>query len=439
MKKIAIVGSPNVGKSTFFNKMIKKRISITEPEPGVTRDRIYFKAKWRDVTFELIDTGGLTFVNHGIEGNIHTQAEYAIEEADMVFFLLDGSLGITESDSRVGKILKKSGKEVVVLVNKSDKFLKSPETIYEFYKLGFNNVFAISAEHNRGFDDVMKFIYPKLKDKNIDDNRLNKEEIDKGKTENIKVAIVGRPNAGKSSLVNSLIGKDQNIVSNLAGTTRDTTSSLIEIEGNKIELLDTAGIRRKARVSENIEYYSVIRAVQAIRKADVVVILIDKEEGVTEQDQKIAGLASDAFKPIIIALNKIDLGKIEKDEIENIRDKLKFTNATVEKISALTKKGINNLLHKVIEVHQENHKRIPTGILNEVLKEIVLSHAPPSKRGKRIKINYATQVSVAPPRFLIFCNYPDLLHFSYVRRIEKYFRKAFGFEGVNMYVKIRKS
>ena len=427
MKKVAIIGRANVGKSTFFNRIAKKRLSITQSIPGVTRDRISADVKWRDLKFELIDTGGLTFSDEGIEGSIQFQAIVAIEEADLILFVVDGSAEILDDDERVASILRKSGKSVKLVVNKMDRLTKQPEAIYNFYKLGFDNIFPVSSEHGRGFEEMMKSLYSELKS----DEEEEVEEV-------LKIAIAGRPNAGKSSLVNAILGENRHIVSSVSGTTRDTTSSKFKYNNSNLEILDTAGIRKKARVNEDIEYYSVVRAIRAIRNSNLVVILIDAEEGVKEQDQKIAGLASDSFKPVIIGINKTDKKKLNKKEIDEIKEKLKFTHAPVVQLSALTKKGVLSLLDKIIEVNEENNKRISTSVLNSILREIVISHAPPTKRGKCVKINYVTQVSVAPPTFLVFCNYPELLHFSYLRRIENNFRKAFGFEGVNIRIRLKK-
>lgn len=427
MKKVAIIGRANVGKSTFFNRLAKKRLSITQSIPGVTRDRISTDIKWRDLRFELTDTGGLTFTDAGIEGSVQLQASIAIDEADIILFIVDGSAEILDDDEKVASILRKSGKSVKLVINKMDRLSKQPEVIYNFYKLGFDEIFTVSSEHGTGFDEMMKSLYNELKSEKEED------PIDV-----IKVAIAGRPNAGKSSLVNSILGEDRNIVSSTSGTTRDTTSSKFIYNEKNLEILDTAGIRKKARVDEDIEYYSVVRAIRAIRNSNLVIILIDAEEGVKEQDQKIAGIASDSFKPVVIGVNKIDKKKLNKKEIDEIKEKLKFTHAPVVQLSALTKKGVNDLLDKAVEVNEENNKRISTSVLNSILREIVVSHAPPTKKGKCVKLNYVTQVSVAPPTFLLFCNYPELLHFSYLRRIENNFRKAFGFEGVNIRIRIKK-
>jgi len=426
MKSVAIIGRSNVGKSTFFNRLVKKRISITQDISGVTRDRVSAEVKWRDLVFELIDTGGLTFKESGIEGSIHEQAEVAIEESDLILFVVDGSAEILGEDEKAASILRKSGKPVYLVINKMDRLTKEPELIYNFYKLGFDNIFQVSSEHGTGFDDMMKELYPVLKD-----GKKDREQT-------IKIAISGRPNAGKSSLVNAILGSNRTIVSSESGTTRDTISTKFTYNNSILELLDTAGIRKKARVNEDIEYYSVVRAIRAIRDSNIVVMVIDAQDGVREQDQKIAGLASDASKPIIICLNKIDLVSNSKELIDDIKEKLKFTHATVVKISALTGKGVKNLLEKIFVLHEENNKRISTGILNNVLREILIMHSPPTRKGKRVKIGYGTQVSVSPPTFIIFCNDPDLVHFSYLRRIENGLRKAFGFEGVNIRIRLRK-
>lgn len=425
MKTLVIVGRPNVGKSTLFNRLAKMKISITEPLPGITRDMITTNAKCKDVTYHLIDTGGMTFKEDGIEKQIDTQVEIAINEADVVLFVVDGHAGVTAEDDKIAKALRKINKEVFVAVNKLDKLSKQPEKIFEFYSLGFEKVFSISAEHAIGTHELIKSLYPILKSPKVE------------KEERIKISIVGRPNAGKSMLTNSLLGKPRSIVSDVAGTTRDIVSSEFDFEDNKYEIVDTAGIRKKARVSENTEYYSVIRAIKTIRSSDVVIIVIDKEDGVREQDQKIAGLASDASKPVVIALNKIDLSKVTEKEIAEIKESLKFTYAPVVPISALTKKGVHKLIQKAKEVYDEDSKRISTSLLNTILREIVIAHEPPMKKGHRVRITYMTQVDVNPPVFIVFCNKPELLHLSYVRRIEKGLRNAFGFEGVNITVKVK--
>jgi len=422
---VAIVGRPNVGKSTLFNKLIGDRISIVKNEPGVTRDRLYHEIEWSGKEFLLVDTGGLEPKTDDFMMNkIKEQAQVAIDEADVVIFLVDGKSGITGLDEDVANVLRKKDKKVVVAVNKIDNYMRDQENILEFYALGFEEVIGISGEHKTNLGDLLDAVISKF------DTRK-----EKSKEEGLKIAVLGRPNAGKSSLVNKLLNEERSIVSDIAGTTRDSIDSSLKYNGETYTLIDTAGIRRKSKVEESLEYYSVLRALKAIKRADVCILMLDAKEGLTEQDKRIAGIAHEELKPIIIVMNKWDLienknNTTMKKMKEELYAELPFLSyAPIEFVSALTGQRTTNLLEIADRIYEEYTKRISTGLLNTVLKDAVLMNNPPTRKGRVIKINYATQVSVAPPRFVLFCNYPELIHFSYARYIENKFREAFGFDG----------
>ena len=421
---VAIVGRPNVGKSTLFNKLIGDRLSIVKNEPGVTRDRLYRETEGSGKEFLLVDTGGLEpRTNDFMMSKIKQQAQVAIDEADVIIFLVDGKAGITGLDEDVANVLRKQDKKVVVAVNKIDNYMKDQENILEFYALGFEEVIGISGEHKTNLGDLLDAVVEKF-----DDEKEVEEE------DSLKIAILGRPNAGKSSLVNKLLNEERSIVSDMAGTTRDAIDSSLKYDGDKFTLIDTAGIRRKSKVEDSIEYYSVLRAVKSIKRADVCVLMLDATELLTDQDKRVAGLIYEERKPIIIAVNKWDL--IEKNNnsvkefTELVKADLPFLDyAPIVTISALTGKRTVNILEQARFINEEYHKKITTGLLNQILAEIIAQNPVPTRKGRAVKINYATQVSQAPPKFVFFSNNPDLIHFSYQRYIENKLREYFGFEG----------
>jgi len=420
---IAIVGRPNVGKSTIFNRIVGERISIVEDIPGVTRDRIYSSAEWLNHDFNLIDTGGIDIGDEPFLDQIRMQAEIAIEEADVIIFITNGREGVTAADEEVAKILYKAKKPVVLAVNKVDN-PDMREQIYDFYALGFGEPFPISGSHGLGLGDLLDEAanhFPKRDTKDYDDDV-------------IKFSLIGRPNVGKSSLVNAMLGEERVIVSNLAGTTRDAIDSEVTVNGEKFVIIDTAGMRKKGKVYESTEKYSVLRALRAIERSDVVLVVIDGEEGIIEQDKKIAGYAHEAGRAVIIVVNKWDA--VEKDEKtmktfeQTIREHFLFLDyAPIVFLSAKTKKRIHTLI-PMIKVASENHtRRVETSVLNDVIMDAVAMNPTPTDKGKRLKIYYTTQVAVGPPTFVVFVNDPELLHFSYERFLENRVRDAFGFEG----------
>ena len=422
---VAVVGRPNVGKSTLFNKLIGRRLSIVEDTPGVTRDRIYSKCEWRNRPFMLIDTGGIeTASDDPILKQMRRQAELAIERADVIILVTDVQCGVTADDSAVASILQKSGKPVVLAVNKCDSIGEPPMEVYEFYNLGLGDPFPVSAAHGHGSGDMLDAVL----------ELLPPEEAEEEDKDVVKVAIIGKPNVGKSSLVNRLAGEDRAIVSDMAGTTRDATDTMVENEDGKFVLIDTAGIRKKAKVTERIEHYSVLRAYMAVDRADVCLILIDAEEGFTEQDSKVAGYAHEQGKAAIIVVNKWDL--IEKDgsTMKEYEDKLKndfsfMSYAPFLFISAKTGQRVQKLFAKIQEVYMQNCMRISTGMLNDVLAYATARVQPPSDKGRRLKLYYITQASTKPPTFVIFVNRAELFHFSYQRYIENQIRSTFGLTG----------
>ena len=422
---VAIVGRPNVGKSTFFNYIVGKRISIVEDTPGVTRDRVYGEANWRGRSFTLIDTGGIEFDDsNDISIQMKEQADIAIAMADVIIFLTDAKQGITSADTEIALMLRKSKKPVILVCNKADNYGKDAPEIYEFYNLGLGDPFRVSSVNAIGIGDVLDEIYDKLppKQENEDDNLQ------------IKVAVIGKPNVGKSSLINKILGENRLIVSNMAGTTRDAIDSEFENSHGKYVFIDTAGLRRKNKIKEELERYSIIRAVTAVERADVVIIVIDATEGVTEQDAKIAGIAHDRGKGIIIAVNKWDA--IEKDNntvkkhTEKIRQILSFMPyAEILFISAKSGQRLNKIFEMIDVVIENNSMRVATGVLNEIVTEAVAMQQPPTDKGKRLKIYYVTQVAVKPPTFVVFVNDKNLMHFSYTRYLENRIRDTFGFRG----------
>lgn len=430
---VAIVGRPNVGKSQLFNRIVGKRLSIVEDTPGVTRDRLYADAEWRNVTFSLIDTGGIEpKADSEILKFMREQAEIAIQHADVIIFLTEIGTGVTAADSDVAAMLLKSKKPVVLCVNKNDRTGATDPAIYEFYNLGLGDPFPISAMHGYGVGDLLDECF-KFFPENCEND--NDEDI-------INVAIIGKPNVGKSSLVNNILGEKRVIVSNMAGTTRDSVDTYTENQYGKYRLIDTAGIRRKSKVNEAIEKYSVLRAYMAVDRADVCLIMIDANEGVTEQDTKVAGYAHESGKACIIVVNKWDTVEKETNTMEKLREKIKMglsymPYAPIEFISALTGQRVQKLFPLINHVKEENTKRISTGNLNTMLSEATARVQPPTDKGKRLKIYYMTQVAIQPPTFVIFCNDAELFHFSYKRYIENQIREVFGFDGTPIRIIVR--
>jgi len=430
---VAIVGRPNVGKSTIFNRIAGERIAIVEDKPGITRDRIYCRGEWNGRSFHLIDTGGLEFGGDDeMLEHIRHQAELAIEEAHVILFLVDGQAGMTATDEEVARLLHRSNKPVVVGVNKVDH-PSHREVIYDFYQMGFGDVFPISALHGTGTGDLLDRIVELFPD-------LEEEVYDE---DTIRVCLIGRPNVGKSSLVNAILGEERVIVSPVAGTTRDAIDTPFERDGQKYVLIDTAGMRKKGRVYETTEKYSVLRALKAIERSDVVLVVLDGERGIAEQDKRIAGYAHEAGRASIFVVNKWDA--VEKDDKtmdrfrREIRDEFHFMDyAPSLFVSAKTKRRVHTILPMVNEVAEQHAMRVPTSVLNEVLTDAVLTTPPPSDKGKRLRILYGTQVSVKPPTFVLFVNDPELAHFSYQRYLENRLREAFGFHGTPLRLLLRK-
>lgn len=430
---VAIIGKPNVGKSTFFNYLVGQRLSIVEDTPGVTRDRVYGETNWRGKDFTIIDTGGIEEkANDVISIQMRLQADLAIDVADVIVFITDVTTGITPDDRDIALMLKKSKKPIVLVCNKVDDFKKLENDTYEFYNLGLGRPYPISSAHAKGIGDVLDAIYEHLPEK--DENDEDKEYI--------KVAIIGKPNVGKSSLVNKILGENRSIVSNIAGTTRDAIDSKFENEHGKYIFIDTAGLRRHSKVEENIEKYSVLRTEFAIERADVCLLMIDANEGVTEQDTKIAGLAHEAGKAVIIAINKWDEYDKENGTLENytkdVYNKLAYlAYAPILFISAKTGQRVEKLFELINEVSNNNAMRIATSVLNELLAEAVAIVQPPTDKGKRLKVLYMTQVSTKPPTFAIFVNDKKLFHFSYERYIVNKLRQEFNFKGTPIRILVR--
>lgn len=432
---VAIVGRPNVGKSTFFNYIVGKRISIVQDEPGVTRDRVYAEATWRGRTFSLIDTGGIEPESEDIIiSQMREQANIAISVADVIIFLTDIKQGVTSADKEIALMLKKSKKKVILVCNKADNYGKTSDDIYEFYNLGLGDPYPVSSVNAIGIGDVLDAIYESFPEKMQDED-----------DETIKVAIIGKPNVGKSSLVNKILGENRVIVSDIAGTTRDAIDSNFENEFGKYVFIDTAGIRRKSKVDEQIEKYSVMRSLLAVERADVCILMIDANEGVTEQDTKIAGEAHEAGKAVIIAVNKWD--EYEKDTNttekykKEVYNKLAYLSyAPIIFISAKTGQRVNKLFEMINMVASQNAMRVSTSVLNQVLNEAIAIVQPPTDKGKRLKIYYMTQASTKPPTFVVFVNDKKLFHFSYERYLINQIRKEFTLTGtpVRMIVRERK-
>ncbi len=430
---VAIVGRPNVGKSTLFNKISGRRISIVEDTPGVTRDRIYTEAQWRGKDFLMIDTGGIEPSGKDeILSQMRGQADLAIDMADVIIFMVDARDGMTAADEEVAAMLKRCGKPVILVCNKADNPGQPPVEMYEFYNLGLGDPMAVSSTHGLGVGDLLDEVvenFPEYSDEETDEDT-------------IKIAVVGRPNVGKSSLVNKILGENRVIVSDIAGTTRDAIDSRFEKDGQKYIIIDTAGMRKRGKINENIEHYSVVRALAAVDRSDVCVIMIDAEEGVTEQDTKIAGYVHEKGKAAVIAVNKWDLVEKETNTMNDFRLSVKeglnfMMYARSVFISAKTGQRVDTLFTEIKSALEQNSRRISTGLLNDVLNEATAMVQPPSDKGKRLKIYYITQVSVKPPTFVLFVNNKQLAHFSYVRYLENKFRDMFGFEGTPLNFIIR--
>ncbi len=425
---VAVVGRPNVGKSTLFNTLAGERISIVQDTPGVTRDRIYADVSWLNHDFTLIDTGGIEPESKDIIiSQMREQAQIAIDTADVIMFLVDVKQGLQDADGKVADMLRRSNKPVVLVVNKVDDFDKYMPDVYEFYNLGIGEPYPVSAASRLGLGDMLDEVVKYFPERNPDE----KED------ERPRVAIVGKPNVGKSSLVNRLAQKDRVIVSDIAGTTRDAIDTPIKYNGKEYVLIDTAGIRRKSKIKEEIERFSIIRAVTAVERADVVLIVIDATEGVTEQDAKIAGIAHERGKGIIICVNKWDAIEKNNDSVkehtQKIRQILSFMPyAEILFISALSGQRLPKIFETIDAVIENNSMRVGTGVLNEIVAEAVAMQQPPTDKGKRLKIYYITQVSVKPPTFVIFVNEKYLMHFSYVRYLENRIRDTFGFGGTSL-------
>lgn len=430
---VAIVGRPNVGKSTIFNRLVGERIAIVEDKPGVTRDRLYGKGEWLTRTFHVIDTGGIEFgETDEILTQMRYQAELAIDEADVIVMIADGRAGVTDADQELARMLNRTGKPIVLAVNKID----NPDMradIYDFYTLGLGDPFPVSGSHGLGLGDLLEEVVRHFPQENDEDKR---DDV-------IRVSIIGRPNVGKSSLTNAILGEERVIVSDIAGTTRDAIDTPFERDGQNYILIDTAGMRKRGKVYETTEKYSVMRAMRAIEESDVVLVVLNGEEGIIEQDKKIAGYAHEAGRGVIIVVNKWDA--VEKDDktmqrfTELIREEFKYLDyAPILYVSAKTKQRVHTILPKVNEVAEAHSMRIPTSVLNDLVTDATVRTPPPSDRGKRLKINYATQAAVKPPTFILFVNDPELMHFSYERYIENKIREAFIFEGTPIRIWTRK-
>lgn len=430
---VAVVGRPNVGKSTLFNKLIGKRVSIVDDTPGVTRDRIYGDAEWKGKKIMLVDTGGIEpDTKDTILSGMRAQAELAIETASVIIFVTDLRSGITAADAEIGSMLQKSGKPIVLCVNKCDSLGAVPPEFYEFYNLGLGDPIGVSSVHGHGTGDLLDAVF-----ENLDVSSFDDEDKD-----TVQVAVIGKPNAGKSSLVNKISGEERSIVSDIAGTTRDAIDTLVENKFGRFNFIDTAGLRRNSRIEDKIEKYSVLRAKMAIERADVCVIMIDGTDGFTEQDSKVAGLALEQGKACIIAVNKWDIVEKDGQTMDNYRKKLAIdfsfmSFAPIIFISAKTGQRLDKLFELIKYVHAQNAMRISTGKLNDILADAVMRVQPPTDKGKRLRIYYMTQASTCPPTFVCFCNNKELFHFSYQRYLENQIRSVFGLEGTPVRFVIR--
>jgi len=418
---VAIVGRPNVGKSTFFNKVVGRKISITEDRPGVTRDRLYADAEWRGKAFSLVDTGGIELKSDDIMWRqIKKQAEVAIDTAQVILFFVDAKEGLTSSDYDVADMLRRSKKPVILVVNKVDEY--SEDKVFEFYSLGLGEPYPVSSEHGKGIGDV------------LDETVSWFEKYENEEDDSLKIAVVGKPNAGKSSIVNRLLGFERSIVTDIAGTTRDAIDTKFTYDGRKYTIIDTAGIRKKAKVEDDVEYYSVMRAFDAVRRADVCLLVVDCSENLTDQDTKIIGYVHEQGKPSVIVMNKWDLIEKDTNTINKFNDKLKEDLKFMDYfrpvyVSAKTGQRAEKIMKEVDAVYANSQRRISTGTLNDLILDTVRANEPPSYNGKRLKVYYASQVSVAPPTFVLFVNSSNLMHFSYQRFLENTIRGAFDFSG----------
>ncbi|AVS32050.1 TPA: ribosome biogenesis GTPase Der [Listeria monocytogenes] len=429
---VAIVGRPNVGKSTIFNRIVGERVSIVEDVPGVTRDRIYNSAEWLGKEFNIIDTGGIDLSDEPFLEQIRAQAEIAIDEADVIIFITNGREGVTDADEQVAKILYRSNKPIVLAINKVDN-PEMRDQVYDFYSLGFGEPYPISGSHGLGLGDMLDAVRA----------HFPKEEEEEYPDDTVKFSLIGRPNVGKSSILNALLGEDRVIVSDIAGTTRDAIDTTYTFDGQDYVMIDTAGMRKRGKVYESTEKYSVLRAMRAIERSDVVLVVINAEEGIREQDKRIAGYAHDAGRAIIIVVNKWDA--INKDEktinvwTEDIREQFQFLSyAPIVFVSAKTKQRLNNLFPLINQVSDNHSLRVQSSMLNDVISDAVAMNPSPMDKGKRLKIFYTTQVAVKPPTFVVFVNDPELMHFSYERFLENRIREAFPFEGTPIRVIARK-
>lgn len=428
---VAIVGRPNVGKSTIFNRLVGERVSIVEDMPGVTRDRIYAEGEWLGQHFNVIDTGGIEVGDEPLLQKMRQQAEIAIDEADVIIFLVNGREGITAADEEVAKILFKTSKPVVLAVNKID-IPELKEHIYDFYSLGFGEPYPISGSHGLGLGDLLETVMDLFPDQIVDD-----EDDD-----TIHFSLIGRPNVGKSSLVNAVLNEERVIVSDIAGTTRDAVDTEFNKEDQDYVIIDTAGMRKRGKVYEATEKYSVLRALKAIERSDVVLVLIDAETGIREQDKKVAGYAHDAGRAIIIVVNKWDTVDTDQHAMKNfeaeIRSQFQFLDyAPITFLSAKTKKRLHTLLPLIKEASENHAKRVPTSVLNDVIMDAIAINPAPTVKGKRLKVLYVTQVAVKPPSFTVFVNNPELVHFSYKRFLDNKIRDAFGFIGTPLKIFVR--
>ena len=430
---VAVVGRPNVGKSTLFNALAGEKIAIVKDSPGITRDRIYADINWLNYNFTLIDTGGIEpDSNDIILSQMRAQAQIAIDTADVILFMTDVKQGLVDSDAKVADMLRRAQKPVILVVNKVDNYNTMMADVYELYNLGIGDPYAISAANRTGLGDLLDEVVKFFPETNAEE-----EEDDR-----IRVAIVGKPNVGKSSIINKLLGEDRLIVSDIAGTTRDAVDTEVKYNGKEYIFIDTAGLRRKNKIKEDLEHYMIIRTVSAVERADIVVMVIDATEGVTEQDAKIAGIAHDRGKGIIIAVNKWDAieknNKTVNEFSAKVRQILSFMPyAEIMFISAVTGQRLTKLYEMIDVVNENQNLRVATGVLNEIMTEAVAMQQPPSDKGKRLRLYYITQVSVKPPTFVIFVNDKELMHFSYTRYIENQIREAFGFRGTSLKFIIR--